>query len=856
MSNKSSYKKRQYAGKVNRKRVAAQLKRHHGSKANSVVTRASVWLQPNMSQLAEREKTEEEEEVSDLETSGLFHHQSESDPCISGGPSTSKRCKRSDSIHSEVDQQSFPPPPDFSQSNEQSNSKNSESDRFQSCTKTYARLKPRYLKEASYTTTTTSETPTTTEKNKTCNVNWPQPDPSVESHVLQVEVEPLRDNFLGLDGYRIVDIKHVLQWAFVIARHKDACTCANIVFEKEQKQGLQSTFLFKCTTCGREWKESSEKTHGSTINKSFVWGTVTSGSYFSQTEHLMGIMDIPTMNAATFHKMEEQLGVIWIEHLTEEIEKAGEMERAIAIEKGNVDEDGVPFVPVCVDGGWPKRTYGHNYNSASGMACIIGQETKKCLFLGIKNKYCFHCQHYEKKGKDIPPHKCFKNFTGALYKILSNTKLPLGGRNMLKPKVSKLTVVSRKIIMHNAGNPNNMRKDLKNGPLHVFGKHDDCSDYYCKFKKSPVSPEEEQAHDVDLVEKMKKEQTTVWALILAANEAVMSKAARLTNATTNIAENFMSVINKFNCGKRINLCKGGSYQRRVQIAGLYQTAGYRWHTAAWRKSSPQSPGKHFLTYITRKEKCRIRQKAYTHKRLFIPKSKQPQPDEHYGPSAMDPADEMDATELKRRCLEKLQEFQKSPDEIKAIELATIGQHDNDFYNMQRNDRLTASQFGMICKRRNNTPCHNHVKQILYKSNFSNCDTTYGQQNESVAKTIFAERHGKTVREAGLFIDEEYGFLGASPDGVIENEKAIVEIKTFPSLARSAQDIQTAAREKKKNSALFCSRHSANEQKTSLLLSGARPTSSHKHGKMLLSLLHFTCASHYCFGNPKRRCIHR
>ncbi|KAI8420612.1 hypothetical protein MSG28_007856 [Choristoneura fumiferana] len=42
---------------------------------------------------------------------------------------------------------------------------------------------------------------------------------------------------------------------------------------------------------------------------------------------------------------------------------------------------------------------------------------------------------------------------------------------------------------------------------------------------------------------------------------------------------------------------------------------------------------------------------------------------------------------------------------------------------------------------------------------------YGQYNESVARTLFIEKLQKAVRPAGLFIDEEFGFLGASPDGV-------------------------------------------------------------------------------------------
>lgn len=74
----------------------------------------------------------------------------------------------------------------------------------------------------------------------------------------------------------------------------------------------------------------------------------------------------------------------------------------------------------------------------------------------------------------------------------------------------------------------------------------------------------------------------------------------------------------------------------------------------------------------------------------------------------------------------------------------------------------------VCKRRETTAPQNHIKQILYGSNYeyTSTDMLHGQQNESVARTIFAVEQKKIVRPAGLFIDEEYGFLGASPDGKI------------------------------------------------------------------------------------------
>ena len=50
----------------------------------------------------------------------------------------------------------------------------------------------------------------------------------------------------------------------------------------------------------------------------------------------------------------------------------------------------------------------HKY-SKSGMAIIIGKETRKLLYLGVRNKYCHAC------ARQIPKehHKCFLNWTAS-----------------------------------------------------------------------------------------------------------------------------------------------------------------------------------------------------------------------------------------------------------------------------------------------------------------------------------------------------------------------------------------------------------------------------------------------------------
>lgn len=53
------------------------------------------------------------------------------------------------------------------------------------------------------------------------------------------------------------------------------------------------------------------------------------------------------------------------------------------------------------------------YNANSGVAVIIGMETQKILFIGVRNKYCSTCAQAEKKEEVVPNHLCFKNWSGS-----------------------------------------------------------------------------------------------------------------------------------------------------------------------------------------------------------------------------------------------------------------------------------------------------------------------------------------------------------------------------------------------------------------------------------------------------------
>jgi hypothetical protein len=58
-----------------------------------------------------------------------------------------------------------------------------------------------------------------------------------------------------------------------------------------------------------------------------------------------------------------------------------------------------------------------------------------------------------------------------------------------------------------------------------------------------------------------------------------------------------------------------------------------------------------------------------------------------------------------------------------------------------------------------------VKSCLRPTNFSTEATEYGIAKEGVAILKFEEQYNLHVQCSGLWVDEEHGFLGASPDGI-------------------------------------------------------------------------------------------
>ena len=88
--------------------------------------------------------------------------------------------------------------------------------------------------------------------------------------------------------------------------------------------------------------------------------------------------------------------------------EAGKEERQLAEEREDYHE-GVPAITAIVDGGWSKRSDRHSYNAKSGIGIVIGKETRKLLYIGVRNKYCTACT----QGISQENHICFKNWENS-----------------------------------------------------------------------------------------------------------------------------------------------------------------------------------------------------------------------------------------------------------------------------------------------------------------------------------------------------------------------------------------------------------------------------------------------------------
>lgn len=122
-------------------------------------------------------------------------------------------------------------------------------------------------------------------------------------------------------------------------------------------------------------------------------------------------------------------------------------------------------------------------------------------------------------------------------------------------------------------------------------------------------------------------------------------------------------------------------------------------------------------------------------------------------------------ELKQKKLDYLKQLDKVNKE--ELECMTRGQNLSHEWHNERKKRLTASNFGDICKMRKNTSCQKKVYYLLYKPQVMCKEMTYGVQMEPLARYRFEKLNDVVVKKCGLFSDKELSYLAATPGNCFE-----------------------------------------------------------------------------------------
>ena len=123
---------------------------------------------------------------------------------------------------------------------------------------------------------------------------------------------------------------------------------------------------------------------------------------------------------------------------------------------------------------------------------------------------------------------------------------------------------------------------------------------------------------------------------------------------------------------------------------------------------------------------------------------------------------------------------------KQVELQTRQQAKSSLWYKCRAGRIIASNMKAVCRTDSTNPSKSLVKRICYPDlfAFTSKQTYWGQKHEKLArdeyfKAVKGNHQSLQLKENGLFINPNWPYIGASPDGIVECDccsKGTVEIK--------------------------------------------------------------------------------
>lgn len=140
----------------------------------------------------------------------------------------------------------------------------------------------------------------------------------------------------------------------------------------EVRRGLKCTFTFKCKMCNIKMKVDSESSNEKfmDVNSAAVAGSIASGAGYTQLSEQLAAMNVPSMSHTTFIKYQDGVLDGFEKTSLEEMKEAAKDEARLAVQRGDVDRNGIPILTVVCDGSWPKRSFRNNYSSLSGVVSL------------------------------------------------------------------------------------------------------------------------------------------------------------------------------------------------------------------------------------------------------------------------------------------------------------------------------------------------------------------------------------------------------------------------------------------------------------------------------------------------------
>lgn len=586
------------------------------------------------------------------------------------------------------------------------------------------------------------------------------------------------------------------------------------------------------------WSEPAPKEYLD-ANTGAVAGAILTGTGYTQLKENLSALDVKCMSGKTFRTLHEKIADGFAKAAEDSMNTAAEEERQLAIERNEVINEIPHISVIGDGSWMKRSYRTGRYDSLSGVGTICGARTGKVLHIAVRNKYCSVCVKAEKLKKQAPAHKCYKNWgrhcsstsmeadaivegfktsiekRGLIYstfiadgdssvykkivtanpyqnvfiekiecrnhllrnlatkiKEIAKTKGRIGKlRNVIENRILRVRTAVTKAVQHRMGEETPMKekilllkKDLDNVISHVFGEHNDCAriGYFCNG--SQKENEENYVPRLKMCGLYDKLQNALKQISWNAKSLLYDK-------DSNRVETFNSVISKCIGGKRINYGLRGSYEARCNAAVVAFNTGEaisRLSNALGVKAGEnainlEEENKAAKEKICNKEK---RKQSYTC-------VKNASADKDYGPQAEKP--DAEPAEMELRIALHIDMLRKWQNKRTIIEQETQEQAASGIWQYYRTKIITASHFGHICKMRPSTSCASRVRLIVYPQEMQVKAMQHGIEYEAVARKTIETALNISIKRCGLFIDAQIPFLGASPDGLIE-QNGIVEIK--------------------------------------------------------------------------------